>query len=101
VVAETETGTIAKGDAEPTAALATRDVPVEPAGVSARADVAAVSAVTPNTSTSVTLSLHIHLNSPEDLTDDYAARIREWLELVRGTAPEVQVDVQPDTTSGG
>jgi hypothetical protein len=47
------------------------------------------------------LSLHIHLNSPEDLTDDYAARIREWLELVRGTAPEVQVDVQPDTTSGG
>lgn len=102
VVAETETGTIAKGDTEPTAAPATSDATVAPVGVSARGDVGAVAAVTPpNTSASVTLSLHIHLNSPEDLTDDYATRIREWLELVRGTAAEVQVDTQAGTSLGG
>jgi hypothetical protein len=97
VIGETESGTIAKGDVELSTQATSQDV--ESTGVSARSDVGLVDVTTPGSSTALTLALHIHLNSPEDLTDDYAARIRQWVELVRGTAAKIDVHVQAEGDS--
>lgn len=99
VIVQSETGAIAKGDV--TQQLVNRDVTVEPDGVSAATELGAVRAVPLESSNAVTLALHIHVNSPEDLTDDYAVRIRDWLNLVRGTASELSIDAEPESGPSG
>jgi hypothetical protein len=99
VIAQSETGTIVKGDVDSSQELTSRDITVEPAGVSTRADIFAARAAAPGQPNALTLALHIHVNSAEDLTDEYAVRIRQWMDLVRGTAGEVSIDVQPESDS--
>jgi hypothetical protein len=100
IVTEGENGTLAKGEAEAeeqSAAATDVNVTVDP--VTARADVGSALPVVSADSKSTGLTVHIHINSPEDLTEEYAIRVREWLELVRGSSQEVSVELQPDVPS--
>lgn len=96
VVTERETGTLGKGEAEAVEQPATPDVSVPVDGLSARSDVGVAGAVTSSESKSIGLTVHIHINSPDDLTEEYAIRIREWLELVRGSSQDASVEIQSD-----
>ena len=91
IVVEREDGSLAKGEVEAdTFARVSATVPVS--GAEARAAVGAPTFVTSQKSVSVTV--HIHIQRPEQLTQEYADRVKEWLRLleVDGAKAEVSVD---------
>jgi hypothetical protein len=98
IVTESETGILAKGEVEAVEQPATTDVAVD--GVTARADIgAAPLPVVSGDIKGAGLTVHIHISSPEELTEEYAIRIREWLELVQGGSKDVSVEIQPNFSS--
>lgn len=98
VVNEDETGLLAKGEVDATeqSLLVGADAVVD--GVSARTALGAALPVAAGESKSAGLTVHIHIHSPEDLTEEYAIRIREWLDLI-GTGKDAGLEIQADTSA--
>src|SRR6266480_6698141 len=91
IVVEREDGSLAKGEVEAdTFAQASATVPVS--GVEARTAVGTPTVFTSPKSVSVTV--HIHIQRPEQLTQEYADRVKEWLRLLEVDGAKTEVSVE-------
>jgi hypothetical protein len=95
LVTETEHGLLVRGNIE--------DIESTPAAVPQQASLApsvpsASNAVTPlfprSSSASAVLTLHIHIQSLDELTEQNALRIRNWLQSLNGVAQETTVEIE-------
>jgi hypothetical protein len=93
LIVEKEDGSLVRGEtgAELTPSESTSAVP---AGVEARARVDSVMANVP-AHQSISLTVHIHIRNVEDLTPEYANRVKEWLGLLEIDGNRTDVSISP------
>lgn len=90
IIIEREDGTLAKGELDgDVAAQVSASVPVS--GVKAQPSVDTPTVVTSKNGASVTV--HIHIHGPEQLTEEFADRVKQWLRLLQEDSKvEVSID---------
>jgi len=91
IVVEQEDGRLSKGDVD-IDSLARASVTVPASGIEARSAVEVPTALTSRKGVSVTV--HIHIQRPEQLTQEYADRVKEWLRLLEIDETKSEISVE-------
>lgn len=98
LVTETEQGLLVRGntdDIESTPAGASQQPPLAPSITSESKQVTPL--VARNSSASTLLTVHIHIQSMDELTEQNALRIKNWLQSLNGAGQETSVEIDQDS----
>jgi hypothetical protein len=90
IVVEREDGTLGKGevDGNVTATLSTT---VPASGLQATATVTTPTVTTPQKTIAVTV--HVHIQRPEQLTEEYADRVKQWLRMLESEGDKLEISI--------